>query len=55
MFDRFFRTGSTAGSGLGLAIVQGVVEAHHGDVAATTAPGKGLTVTVVLPAEVQGQ
>ncbi|WP_420705403.1 MULTISPECIES: sensor histidine kinase [unclassified Streptomyces] len=55
MFDRFFRAGSTAGSGLGLAIVQGVVEAHHGDVAATTAPGKGLTVTVVLPAGVKGE
>jgi two-component system OmpR family sensor kinase len=55
MFDRFFRTGSSAGSGLGLAIVQGVVEAHHGDVTATTAPGEGLTVTVVLPAGAPGE
>ena len=55
MFDRFFRTGSTAGSGLGLAIVQGVIEAHHGDVTATTSPGDGLTVTVVLPAGVKGE
>ncbi|MFC9808050.1 sensor histidine kinase [Streptomyces griseoaurantiacus] len=54
MFDRFFRTGSSAGSGLGLAIVQGVIEAHCGDVTATTAPDEGLTVTVVLPAGVPG-
>ncbi|HEY8978036.1 MAG TPA: HAMP domain-containing sensor histidine kinase [Streptomyces sp.] len=49
VFDRFFRTGSAAGSGLGLAIVQGVVDAHCGSVAVETAPGKGMTVTVVLP------
>ncbi|MFC4499691.1 MULTISPECIES: sensor histidine kinase [Streptomyces] len=51
VFDRFFRTGGFAGSGLGLAIVQGVVRAHGGEVDVRTAPGEGLEVTVVLPAQ----
>ncbi|MFE9023035.1 ATP-binding protein [Streptomyces sp. NPDC007808] len=50
VFDRFFRAGGGAGSGLGMAIVQGVVEAHDGEVAVRTAPGEGLAVTVTLPA-----
>ncbi|MGX1492165.1 sensor histidine kinase [Streptomyces tendae] len=50
VFDRFFRAGGGAGSGLGMAIVQGVVEAHGGEVAVRTAPGEGLAVTVTLPA-----
>lgn len=49
IFDRFFRAGGGAGSGLGMAIVQGVVEAHEGEVAVSTAPGDGLKVTVTLP------
>ncbi|MFJ4783024.1 sensor histidine kinase [Streptomyces sp. NPDC088794] len=52
VFDRFFRAGGGAGSGLGLAIVQGVVQAHGGEVTVRTAPGEGLTVTVTLPARV---
>ncbi|MDX2913622.1 HAMP domain-containing sensor histidine kinase [Streptomyces griseiscabiei] len=50
VFDRFFRAGGGAGSGLGMAIVQGVVEAHAGEVTVTTAPGDGLKVTVTLGA-----
>jgi two-component system OmpR family sensor kinase len=50
VFDRFFRAGGGAGSGLGLAIVQGVVQAHGGEVAVCTSPGEGLAVTVTLPA-----
>ncbi|MFJ9663825.1 sensor histidine kinase [Streptomyces sp. NPDC101219] len=50
VFDRFFRAGGGAGSGLGMAIVQGVVQAHGGEVAVRTAPGEGLAVTVTLPA-----
>jgi len=49
VFDRFFRAGGGAGSGLGLAIVQGVVQAHGGEVAVCTSPGEGLAVTVTLP------
>ncbi|MEU5096673.1 HAMP domain-containing sensor histidine kinase [Streptomyces sp. NPDC020996] len=51
VFDRFFRAGGGAGSGLGMAIVQGVVQAHGGEVTVSTAPGRGLTVTVTLPAQ----
>ncbi|GGW31084.1 two-component sensor histidine kinase [Streptomyces galilaeus] len=54
VFDRFFRAGGGAGSGLGLAIVQGVVDAHGGEVGVRTAPGEGLTVTVRLPARPAG-
>jgi two-component system OmpR family sensor kinase len=50
VFDRFFRAGGGAGSGLGMAIVQGVVQAHGGEVTVRTAPGEGLAVTVTLPA-----
>jgi two-component system OmpR family sensor kinase len=50
IFDRFFRAGGGAGSGLGMAIVQSLVTAHGGEVAVRTAPGKGLAVTVTLPA-----
>jgi two-component system OmpR family sensor kinase len=50
VFDRFFRAGGGAGSGLGMAIVQGVVEAHGGEVSVRTDPGEGFAVTVTLPA-----
>ncbi|WP_199549206.1 HAMP domain-containing sensor histidine kinase [Streptomyces sp. N35] len=49
IFDRFFRAGTGAGSGLGMAIVQGVVQAHGGEVTVRTRPGEGLTVRVELP------
>ncbi|MEW2496671.1 HAMP domain-containing sensor histidine kinase [Streptomyces nodosus] len=55
VFDRFFRAGGGEGSGLGMAIVQGVVEAHHGEVTLCTAPGEGLTVTVALPSRTGGE
>ncbi|MFJ6084019.1 sensor histidine kinase [Streptomyces sp. NPDC092369] len=55
VFDRFFRAGGGAGSGLGLAIVQGVVQAHGGEVTVRTAPGEGLTVTVTLPTRVAAE
>jgi two-component system, OmpR family, sensor kinase len=51
-FERFWRGNpgrSGPGSGLGLSIVSGIVAAHHGNVAMTTAPGRGTTVRVVLP------
>ncbi|CUW39258.1 putative Signal transduction histidine kinase [Magnetospirillum sp. XM-1] len=37
------------GSGLGLAIVRHFVEAHGGSVALNSAPGKGTSITVMLP------
>jgi two-component system OmpR family sensor kinase len=56
VFDRFFRADTdrsraTGGTGLGMSIVEAVVHAHDGSVTVDTAPGKGLTVRVVLPAQ----
>lgn len=47
-FDDFFTTKPT-GSGLGLAFVRRVVEAHGGEVALTSAPGRGTVVRLRLP------
>ncbi|MFD9715357.1 sensor histidine kinase [Streptomyces sp. NPDC059076] len=42
------------GSGLGMAIVQAVVASHGGEVSVRTARGRGLAVTVLLPAATAG-
>ncbi len=49
-FEPFFTTKPVGeGTGLGLAVLHGIVVAHGGDVALTSAPGAGTTVDVVLP------
>jgi signal transduction histidine kinase len=54
VFEPFYR-GTDAqsqqihGNGLGLSIVRSIVEAHHGRVTVTSAPGKGSAFTMHLP------
>ena len=51
---RFFRSSeayrrAVPGTGLGLSVVDAIVAAHGGTIDITSAPGRGTTVTVVLP------
>lgn len=47
-FEPFYTT-KVRGTGLGLAIAQRIVAAHGGELEATSEPGKGLNVSIVLP------
>lgn len=49
MFEPFFSTKFT-GRGLGLAALQGIVRGHRGAIAVSSAPDRGTTVYVYLPA-----
>jgi signal transduction histidine kinase len=54
IFDRFYRADAarsrnSGGAGLGLAIVQQIVFLHGGDLRIASEPGRGTTVSVLLP------
>jgi len=47
---RGHRSGDSRGLGLGLSFVKAIAQAHGGRVAAKSAPGRGSTFTILLPA-----
>ena len=49
LFSSFLTTSKPKGTGLGMAIVGRVVETHRGKVKVRSAPGRGTTMTVLLP------
>jgi signal transduction histidine kinase len=54
IFEKFYRVGdplvhNTKGSGLGLSLVRHIAQAHGGQVAVESAPGKGSKFTITLP------
>jgi signal transduction histidine kinase len=54
IWDRLFRgdrSRAERGLGLGLSLVKAIVEAHGGQVAAESAPGRGALFTVTLPVD----
>ncbi|HWG45863.1 MAG TPA: ATP-binding protein [Gemmataceae bacterium] len=48
IFEPFFTT-KTKGTGLGMAIAQRIIEAHGGQIAVGTPPGRGAEIQLLLP------
>lgn len=50
LFEPFVTHGKAHGTGLGMAIAKSVIEAHGGKISVISAPGRGATVEIRLPA-----
>jgi signal transduction histidine kinase len=50
-FERFHKGPESRGAGLGLSIARSLIVAHGGEIHASSAPGRGTTMTVMLPFE----
>jgi signal transduction histidine kinase len=48
VFEQYWK-GDSQGTGLGLFIARSIVQAHHGEIGVTTAPGQGATFFFTLP------
>jgi two-component system OmpR family sensor kinase/two-component system sensor histidine kinase BaeS len=51
IFDRFYKSPESRGAGLGLAIAKQLVEAHGGEISATSVLGKGTDIRFTLPVD----
>ncbi|MGD8398661.1 MAG: HAMP domain-containing sensor histidine kinase [Anaerolineae bacterium] len=54
IFEHFYRaeksrSRATGGAGLGLAIAKGIIEAHGGEIGASSTPGRGTTLYFTIP------
>lgn len=51
IFDRFYKSPESRGAGLGLAIAKQLVEAHGGQISATSVLGQGTEIRFTLPVD----
>ena len=51
IFDRFYKSPESRGAGLGLAIAKQLVEAHGGQISATSVVGEGTVIHFTLPVD----
>jgi signal transduction histidine kinase len=49
LFDRYYKSADSRGMGLGLSIAKFIVEAHGGEITASSSAGKGTTISFSLP------